>query len=72
MGNPGGDFRLVGSQRGRTLRGVNESGRAKLYLNRPKPVMHKENIGLGLGLVVGFFSEKKLRPTKNIKGLKAF
>ena len=32
--------------------------------------MQKENIGLGL--VVGLFSEKKSRPMKNIKGLKAF
>ena len=48
-------------------RGVNEPSRAKLYLNRPRPVMHKVNIGLGLGLVVGFFSEKSLGPRKILK-----
>ena len=42
------------------MRGVNEPGRARLYVNRPGPVMQKENIGLGPGLVVGFFSEKSL------------
>ena len=41
-------------------RGVNESGRARLYVNRSGPVMQEENIGLGPGLVVGFFSEKSL------------
>ena len=44
----------------RMIRGVNEPGRARLYVNRPGPVMQEENIGLGLGLVVGFFSEKSL------------
>ena len=48
-------------------RGVNEPGRAKLYLNRPRPVMQKENISLGLGLVVGFLSEKSLGLRKILK-----
>ena len=43
-----------------TLRGGNEPSRAEPDVNRSGPVIKKEIIGLGLGLDVGFFSEKSL------------
>ena len=37
-----------------------EMSRAEPDVNRPEPIMKKEIIGIGLGLDIGFFSEKSL------------
>ena len=41
--------------------------RAEPYVNRPGSVIKREIIGLGLGLDVGFFSEKSLGLRKMFK-----
>ena len=65
------EINILGSGRS-LLDSSAEMSRAEPDVNRPGPVMKKEIIGLGLGLVVGFFFKKKPRSAKNCKGLKAF